>query len=91
MTVQPVTDMKTPIGEILKAAGSEGVLLEPSGNARYAVIPLDDDLIDYLIERNPMFIKDCGRIREQMRAGEFHRHDEVKKLLIGGPKKRRRK
>jgi hypothetical protein len=91
MTVQHVTDMKTPIGEILKAVGPEGALLEPSGDARYAVIPLDDDLIDYLIERNPTFIKDCGRIREQMRAGQFQRHDEVKKLLTEGPKKRRRK
>ena len=25
MTVQPVNDPKTPIGEILKAAGSEGI------------------------------------------------------------------
>ena len=89
--MQHVTDMKTPIGEILKAAGPEGVLLEPSGDARYAVIPLDDDLIDYLIERNPAFLKDCGQIREQMRAGRFHRHEEVKKLLTEGSKKRRGK
>ena len=28
MTFQPVSDPNTPIGEILKAAGSEGILLE---------------------------------------------------------------
>jgi len=81
MTVQHVTDLKTPIGEILKAAGPEGILLESTEKTRYAVIPLDDDLIDFLIERSPKLIEDCRRIREQMRAGRFHGHDEVKKLL----------
>jgi len=80
MTVQLVSDPKTPISEILKAAGSEGLLLEAEGQARYAVIPLDDELIDYLIERNPKFIEVCRGIRERMRAGRFHTHEAVKKL-----------
>lgn len=29
MTVQPLSDLTTPIGEILQAAGSEGIVLEP--------------------------------------------------------------
>ena len=43
----------TPIGEILKAAGTDGIVLESEGQGRYAVIPLDDDLIDFLVERSP--------------------------------------
>jgi hypothetical protein len=46
MTVQPVRDPKTPIGDILKAAGSEGILRESEGQGRYALMPLNDDLID---------------------------------------------
>jgi hypothetical protein len=46
MTLQLITDPKTPIGEILEAACTDGVLLEGIDRARYAVIPLDDDLID---------------------------------------------
>jgi hypothetical protein len=53
MTVQPLSDhKKTPIGDILMAAGSEGILLKSEDERRYALIPLDDDLIDYLIERS---------------------------------------
>jgi hypothetical protein len=83
MTVQLVRDPQTPISEILKAAGSEGLLFEAEGQARYAVIPLDDDLIDYLIERNPGFIELCSQIRERMRAGRFHTHEAVMNLLAG--------
>jgi hypothetical protein len=83
MTVQQVSDPNTPIGDILQAAGSGGVVLEAEGQKRYAVIPLDDDLIDYLIERSPTFSEACRQIRQRMRAGRFHTHDEVKKLLAG--------
>ena len=84
MTIQPLNDLTTPIGEILQAAGSDGVVLEAQDQGRYAVIPLDDDLIDYLIERDPRFIEACRQIRERMRAGHFRTHEEVKKLLAGG-------
>jgi hypothetical protein len=83
MTVQLVSDLKTPISEILKAAGSDGLLLEAEGQARYAVIPLDEDLIDYLIERSPKFIEVCRQIRVRMTAGRFHGHEAVKALLDG--------
>ena len=39
MTTQPVSDPNTPIGEILKAAGSEGIVLESEGQGRYALAP----------------------------------------------------
>ncbi|MGP0065382.1 MAG: hypothetical protein ACLQGP_17490 [Isosphaeraceae bacterium] len=83
MIVQHVSHPKTPIGEILKAAGSEGVLLESEDQGRYALIPLDDDLIDDLIERSPKFRADCREIRGRMDAGEFQTHDEVRRQLAG--------
>lgn len=81
MTIQHVTDLKTPIGDILQAVGPEGILIESADQTRYAVMPLDDDLVDYLIERNPNFTGSCVRIRQEMRAGKFHTHEEVKRLL----------
>jgi hypothetical protein len=81
MTVQCVSDLSTPIGEILQAVGPDGMLLESSGGTRYALVPLDDDLIDHLIERNPKLIEECRLIRERMHAGRFHTHDEIKGLL----------
>ena len=83
MTIQQVKDLETPIGEILVAAGAEGLVLETEGLPRYAVMPLDDDLLDYLLERNPRFIEACRRIRDRMHAGKSQTHDEVKRLLMG--------
>jgi hypothetical protein len=81
MTVQHVSDLQMPIGQILDSADAEGLLIESQGRSPYAVLPLDDDLLDYLLERNPQFVADCQRIRESMRVGEFHTHAEVKRLL----------
>jgi hypothetical protein len=83
MTVQPVTDLTRPIGEILQDVGSDGILLESPGQRRYALMPLDDDLLDYLLERSPKLIEACQEIRQRMQGGQFHSHEDVKKLLGG--------
>ena len=33
MTIQPIRDPNTPIGQIIRAAGSEGIVLEAEGQA----------------------------------------------------------
>jgi len=83
MTVQPISDLNTPIGQILKAAGSEGIVLESEDQGRYALLPLDDDVIDLLIERNPTFRDHCHEIRERMDSGQFQTHEEVRRQLVG--------
>ena len=74
-------DEKTPLTEILDAADGDGVLVDRAGRSRYAVIPLDDDLIDYLLERNPKFRADCEAIRREMRAGKFTSLADAEKLF----------
>jgi hypothetical protein len=81
VTNQVLSDPKTPIGEILKAAGSEGIVLEYENQAPFAVIPLDDDVIDLLIERNPRFRAICREIRAQMDGGQFQTHQDIRKRL----------
>lgn len=81
MTIQQVNDPKLPIGDILQIAGSEGILLESPGKGRYAVLPLDEDLSDYLLERSPKLSEACNQIRQQMKAGKFRSHKEVKEIL----------
>jgi hypothetical protein len=83
MSIQPVSDPNTPIGEILKAAGPEGIVLESEGQGRFALLPLDDDVIDLLIERSPKFRADCHEIRERMDSGQFQTHEEVRRQLVG--------
>jgi hypothetical protein len=82
MTMQSVSDPNTPIGEILKAAGSEGIVLESEGQGHYALLPLDDDVIDLLIERNPRFRAECLEIRERMNSGQFQTHQDVRRQLL---------
>jgi hypothetical protein len=81
MTLRHLSDLKAPIGKVIEGAGNDGILIEAKGRPAYAMIPLDDDLLDYLLERNPALIEECARIRERMRKGEFHSHDEVKRML----------
>jgi hypothetical protein len=78
MIVQPVNGPKTPIGQILEAAGSDRSLLESEDERFLAVIPLDDDLIDYLIERSPRFCADCRETRQRMEARRSQTHDDVR-------------
>jgi hypothetical protein len=82
MIVQAVSKPDTPIGEILKAAGSDWVLLESEFQGSFAPIPLDDDLIDFLIERNPRFRADCHEIRGRMQARESQTHEDVRRQLV---------
>ena len=81
MTVFHVKDPKTPMDEILKAAESDGVVIDSGGEKQFAVLPLDDDLIDYLLERQPQFIDECRQIRDRMRSGQYHIHEDVKKIV----------
>ena len=83
MTLYHIHDRATPIGDVLDRAGSDGVLLEAQDTVSHALLPLDDDLIDYLLERSPAFIAECRAIRERMRAGEVVSHDEVRRILAG--------
>lgn len=76
-----ITNLKVPLGEVIDAAAGDGALVEAAGIPPYAVIPLDDELLDYLLERNPAFIEECARIRDRMRQGAFQSHDEVKRIL----------
>jgi hypothetical protein len=81
VTVQNVTDLQTPIGEILQLAGSDGILLQPQGQSPYAIIPLDDEILDFLIERNPRLAEDCRKIRDRMTSGAAHTQGDVNALF----------
>jgi hypothetical protein len=84
MTDQLLRDPQTPIGVILEAARPDGLVLESEDQMQFAVLPLDDDVIDLLIERNSKFRAVCQEIREQMKSGQFQTHEEVKRALGSG-------
>lgn len=82
MTIQPIPDLNPPIGQTIKAAGSEGNVLESESQERYILLPLDDDVIDLRIERSPRFRDQCREIRERMDSGRFQAHEDVRRQLL---------
>jgi len=85
MTIIHIRDRNTPIGELLDdASKTDGVLVEIDEHVSLAILPLDDDLLDYLLERNPAFIAECDAVRARMRAGGALAHEDVVKLLAKG-------
>jgi hypothetical protein len=47
------------------------------------LLPLDDDVVDFLIERSPAFRARCREIRRRMDSGQFKTHDELRGRLTG--------
>ena len=84
MALHRLSDPNSPIGTVLDAVDEEGgILLEHKGRKAYALMPLNDDLLEYLLEHNPKLIKQSNQIRRRMRRGAFHTHDQVKRMLKG--------
>jgi len=85
MTIYRVRDRRAPIGDALDAAQTDSVLVETGDHLSHAILPLDDDLIDYLLERNPALIAECEAIGIAMAQGRFHTHDDVRRRLEEEP------
>jgi hypothetical protein len=81
MKLKKVHDLNVSLGTILKSLGTKGGVVEVAGKKGYVLLPLDDDLIDSLLERSPKLIKECRQLRARMAAGQFVTHDQVKKRL----------
>jgi hypothetical protein len=81
MKIKRIRDLNVSLGALLKSLGAKGGLLEIAGEKRYVLFPLNDDLLDYLLERSPRLIKECQQIRARMAAGRFITHEQLKKRL----------
>lgn len=81
MTMKHVSNPSASVGQVIDEADGGGVLIQAQGRPVYAMLPLDDEVIDYLLERNPGFAAECAGIRDRMRIGEYHSHDDVKRMF----------
>lgn len=84
MTIRNVDDLRTPIGDVLQLTGSDGILLQAQGQTPFALLPLDDELLDFLLARNPRFMVDCREIRQRMAKGACRTQAEVDSLFGRG-------
>jgi hypothetical protein len=83
MPLTRIEDLEVRLAEILPAVGSRGVLIAGDGSSQYALMPLDDDVLDLLLERDPAFAEHCQSIRAAMQAGQHQTHEAVRKLVDG--------
>jgi hypothetical protein len=81
MTLHQITDLETPIGKVVEGLGAGGAWVETPNHAQFAIVPLDDDLIDHFVENNPAFIAECQAIRTRMRGGQSVALDDVKRMF----------
>ena len=83
MTTKHISNLETPLRQILDDAHNGGLLIETDGEVRFAVIPINDDLLDVLLEQSPKLITECKKIREDVKAGRFHTLEAVKQKYSG--------
>jgi hypothetical protein len=81
MTRFVVQDRHQEIGDLLRAAGKKGVVVETKGRPSHAFLPLNDRVLDLLLETSPRLIAECAKIRKEMAAGKYYTQDEVDQIL----------
>jgi hypothetical protein len=81
MKSKRVRDLRISLGTVLKSLGARGGVVEVAGKKPYILLPLDEELLDSLLERSPKLIKECRQIRARMAEGQFLTHEQVKKRL----------
>jgi hypothetical protein len=81
MAIRKITRQNKQVAELLDSARQEPVILQVEGGGEFAVLPLDDDVIDLLIERNPAFIEECRKRQESMEQGDYLTYEEALRAL----------
>ena len=71
MSIQKVHAGDTSLRTVLQKARAGPVVLQAEEEGDFAVLPLDDEVLDLLLERDPTFIEECRQIRERMKQGDY--------------------
>ena len=85
MSIQKVSSTDTSLRTMLQKARAEPLVLQAEEEGDFAVLPLDDDVLDLLLERNPAFIEECRQIRERMRQGDYVTYEEALHMFRENP------
>jgi predicted GNAT family acetyltransferase len=77
MPVMKAAETHASIGELMDRAREEPLIIETGGAQNFVLLPIDDELLDLLIERSPRLIEKCRQIRQRMDQGEYWTHEQV--------------
>jgi hypothetical protein len=81
MPVMKATETRASIGELIEQARNEPLIFETEGAGSFVLLPVDDELLDLLLERSPRLIERCRQIRERMEQGEYWTHEQVMEMF----------
>jgi hypothetical protein len=77
MPIEKISLADSGIAALLDRARHEPLILRSENSGDFALLPLDDDVLDLLLERDPTFIQECREIQERMVQGDYLTHEQV--------------
>ena len=81
MPVMKAAETHASIGELIDQAREGPLVFETEGEGSFVLLPVDDELLDLLLERSPRLIEKCRQIRERMAQGEYWTHEQVREMF----------
>jgi hypothetical protein len=77
MAIQKISLDNSEIVSLLNRARQEPLILRSENSGDFALLPVDDDVLDLLLERNPIFIQECREIQKRMEEGDYLTHEQA--------------
>ena len=77
MAIEKINREDSRIATLLDRARQEPLILRSESSGDFALLPVDDDVLDLLLERDPVFIQECREIQNRMERGEYLTHEQV--------------
>jgi hypothetical protein len=59
-------------------------MLKRKGKTRFLLAPLNDDMLDFLLEHSPKLMRECEKRRRNARMGKVRSLEEVKHMFEKG-------
>jgi hypothetical protein len=81
MAIEKISPEANEIVALLDRARQEPLILRSDKSGDFALLPVDDDVLDLLLERDPIFIQECREIQKRMEQGDYFTHEEAITIL----------
>jgi hypothetical protein len=84
MAIESIRPENSEIAALLDRARQEPLVLRSATAGDFALLPVDDDVLDLLLERDPVFIQESREIRKRMEQGDYLTLEQVLAALDEG-------
>jgi len=81
MAIEKIDHEDTKLVALLDRARREPLILRSESSGDFVLLPVNDDVLDLLLERDPVFIQECREIQQRMEQGENLTHEQALAVL----------